>query len=101
MAIPAKGEGGNFLTLSKFMKEIVESGVFYMLVAKQKKEVIKKSKMLEPPIEKFEDVMPLNLSSGPPPLKDIQHQINLILGSSLPNKAPCHMSPKGHEELKR
>lgn len=52
-------------------------------------------------LEEFADVIPKELPSRLPPLRNIQHQIDLVPGSNLPNKTHCHMSPKEHEELKR
>ncbi|XP_022871711.1 uncharacterized protein LOC111390827 [Olea europaea var. sylvestris] len=49
----------------------------------------------------FSDFIPEGLPLGLPPMRDIQHQINLIPGSSLPNQPAYHLSPKEDEELQR
>ena len=53
------------------------------------------------PILKFVDVMLEEIPYGLPPMRDIQHQIDLITISVLPNKPTYRKSPKEHEELKK
>jgi hypothetical protein len=38
-------------------------------------------------LQEFEDVFPAEIPPGLPPLRGIKHQIDLILGASLPNRA--------------
>lgn len=56
---------------------------------------------LDPLMEEFSDVIPEELPLGLPPMRDVQHQIDLIPGSSLPNKVAYRMSPIEHQELQR
>ena len=50
-------------------------------------------------LKEFGDCTPSDLPLGLPPMRDIQHAVNLILGASLPNKAAYRMALKKKEEL--
>jgi hypothetical protein len=52
-------------------------------------------------LEEYVDVIPNDLPDGLPPKRDIQHHIDLILGSSLPNKGAYRMSPTQNAYLNR
>jgi hypothetical protein len=45
------------------------------------------------------DVIPNELPDGLPPKRDIQHHIDMIPESSLPNQVAYRMSPTQHAEL--
>ena len=49
----------------------------------------------------FGDVISDNVPKGLPQVRQISHQIDLILGASLPNKAAHRMTPTKIEELNR
>ena len=49
----------------------------------------------------FGDVIFDNVLEGLPPIRQISHQIDLILGASLPNKVAHRMTPTETEELKK
>ena len=51
-------------------------------------------------IIEFVDVMPEEIPHGFPPMRGIQHQIDLIQGLVFPNKLAYMKSPKEHEEFK-
>ena len=51
-------------------------------------------------IIEFVDVMPEEIPHGFPPIRGIQHQIDLIPGLVFPNKLASTKSPKEHEEFK-
>lgn len=83
------------------LEEDVESKVFYALVTWNESLVETAPIEVQHNFEEFEDVMPTNLLLGFPPMRDIQHQIDLVLSSIRPNKPHYRMSPKEHEELSR
>jgi Reverse transcriptase (RNA-dependent DNA polymerase) len=57
--------------------------------------------LVQPLLAEFKHILSEELPNGLPPLRDIQHQIDLVPEANLPNKAHYCMIPQQHEELKR
>lgn len=97
---PQDRENSNLLSLHKFVGEMKQSRMVYVLVGMNNT----KSTMIPEPVnsltEEFQDVFPSDILNELSPLRGIQHQIDLVLGSNLPNRPHYYwMSPKKHEEL--
>ena len=65
------------------------------------KELLKEFKDVEELLKEFGDVFPKHTPHCLPPLKGIKHQIDLILGSSLPNKLAYRSNPQETKEIQR
>jgi hypothetical protein len=51
-------------------------------------------------LEEFVDIMLDGLPHSLPPIKSINHHIDLIPGESFPNKETCRLTPQENEEVK-
>jgi hypothetical protein len=49
----------------------------------------------------FEDIFPAEIPPGLPPLRGIEHQIDLIPGAALPNRAAYRTNPEETKEIQR
>ncbi|KAK1564032.1 hypothetical protein QYE76_048328, partial [Lolium multiflorum] len=49
----------------------------------------------------FSDVFPEEVPAGLPPLRGIEHQIDLIPGASLPNRVPYRTNPEETKEIQK
>ena len=52
-------------------------------------------------LQEFADVFPDELPPGLPPLRGIEHRIDLIPGAQLPNRAPYRTNPEETKEIQR
>ena len=52
-------------------------------------------------LEEFQDVFPDKLPYGPPPKRQIDHEIDTVPGEAPPHKSPYKLSPAEMDELKR
>jgi hypothetical protein len=50
-------------------------------------------------LQEFKDAFPSEIPPGLPPLRGIEHQIDLILGASLPNRAAYRTNPEEKKEI--
>ncbi|XP_022846179.1 uncharacterized protein LOC111368900 [Olea europaea var. sylvestris] len=91
----------NVLTMKRFETASKERGVIIVLLGREAKLDNEELDIVQPLLEEFVDLMPEELPHQLPPMREIQHAIDLILGSSLPNIAFYRMSPAKNEELKR
>jgi hypothetical protein len=94
------------LSPQKFQRALLDSQVVFMLVSRiidagreTGKECLPTT--LQHLLQQFKDVFPEELPSQLPPLREVQHAIDLVPGSSLPNLPHYRMSPAEHNELQR
>ena len=101
-------ERRNFLTIThkhtEFVRECRDTQEVYLLVVKGESvsEPLKVNQIpmeVQRLLEEFHDVVLKELPNEIPPMRDIQHHIDLILGANLPNLPHYRMSPRENEIL--
>ncbi|CAL8114179.1 unnamed protein product [Prunus armeniaca] len=99
----AKASGHRLALLSygEFEKESLETGVVFALVIKEISAAPSYTKFepLHQLLNEFSDVMPDDLPEELPPMRDIQHAIDLVPGSQLPNLPHYCMNSSERAEL--
>jgi hypothetical protein len=98
---PPKEVGQTLLAKREFIREMLDADQVYLLYGKECSAMKIVLEVVTGLLKEFVDVFPKDLPEELPPLRDIQHQINLVPGSSLLNRPHYCMSPKEHEELRR
>ncbi|XP_074263840.1 uncharacterized protein LOC141586485 [Silene latifolia] len=78
-----------------------EGGCVYLMVVDEAPKVGIKDAQLAALLKEFEDVFPEDLPPGLPPIRVIEHQIDLIPGAALPNKAAYRCNPTETKEFQR
>jgi hypothetical protein len=80
----------------EFLREKKNTHLCLALMPRQVPEIGKMSSVppeIQPLLNEFKEIVGDDLPVGLPPLRSISHQIDLIPGSSLPNKYPYQMTP--------
>ena len=92
----------SLLSCKEFEREFEGEGEIFMLYSKEIHEkFVSQNPKLAKLIKEFEDVFPDELPKGLPPLRGIEHQIDLIPGAPLPNKPAYRCNPLETKELQR
>ncbi|XP_074315580.1 uncharacterized protein LOC141651781 [Silene latifolia] len=90
-----------FLSEAEMIKEMQQEQSVLILLSKEIHEDIEHQLPAEvrPLLEHYQDVFPAEFPSGLPPLRGIEHQIDLVRGSVLPNRPAYRCDPDATREL--
>ena len=80
------GDNTNLLSLARFKEAIKDTGTFCILIGEEISEGVEIPEAVISLVKEFDDVFLGELPEGLPPLRDIQHQIDLEPGAMLPNR---------------
>ncbi|GJT24110.1 reverse transcriptase domain-containing protein, partial [Tanacetum coccineum] len=96
-------EGNYFMFKCEFSKAFEISKVAYALVIKEVRndDPPPPPDILIPLLKRFQSVFPEEIPAGLPPMRTIQHCLDLVPGATLPNKPAYRMNPTENAELQR
>ncbi|XP_074304993.1 uncharacterized protein LOC141639914, partial [Silene latifolia] len=99
--MPAEMNGVLFLSEVAMVKEIKQEQPIVVMLSKQvqKEESNEVPAEVKPLNQKYMEVFPAELPSGLPPLRGIEHHIDLVPGSVLPNRPAYRCDPTITREL--
>jgi len=88
------------------IKRVLLKQFFYLLLSRETSfstVTIPTFETLPPKVKKllheFDDIFPQEILPGLPPLRGIEHQIDLVLGVSLPNRSAYRTNPQETKEI--
>ncbi|GKE33451.1 hypothetical protein Tco_1452773 [Tanacetum coccineum] len=98
-----QAEGSNlFMKKTDFQGLIKTSPYVFTLVVVEENEIISEAPLqVQPLLKEFADVIPDDIPPGLPAMRDIQHCIDFIPGSTILNRPAYRMNPKEFAELQR
>jgi hypothetical protein len=101
-----KLKGGVMLATKCDIAEISVDDVCYAFLCKQALFSLDDISSSIPPtvtnlLQEYEDVFPAEVPPGLPPVRGIEHQIDLIPGATLPNRAAYRTNPEETKEIQR
>ena len=101
-----KLKGGVMLATKCDFAEISDDDICYALVCKRAMFSLDDIVSSVPPavtnlLQEYEDIFPAEIPPGLPPMRGIEHQIDLIPGATLPNRAAYRTNPEETKEIQR
>nr|GEW32866.1 retrotransposable element Tf2 [Tanacetum cinerariifolium] len=98
-----QAEGSNLFMKKTGFQGLIETSpyVFTLVVVLENKVISEAPLQVQPLLREFADVNPDDIPPGLPAMRDIQHCIDFILGSAIPNRPAYQMNPKEFAKLQR
>ena len=98
-----KAKGPNIISPKAFERVVVQESIVFVLVVRElhgetREEQLEEVKLV---LQEFKDIFPEELLDHLPPMRDIQHAIDFVLGVTLPNLPHYRISLAEHAELQR